>query len=312
MVLPVIFQLITMVILMLIGVVLYKKEYITKENAKGLSIILTRVAVPCNMIILLQREYTSQLFQEFILVCGCTFFVLIIISVLMFVVAKLLKFDLKNIGLFMSSGAYSNVIFMGQPLILAMYDETALIYCIAIMITSNIYLFTACSVFFSMGSDKKKSVFEMIKDVVSNLLFLSAILGIALFVFEISLPQPIYDALSFSAITTVCLSMIYIGTLLASANMKEVFRDKTVYIFSFLSLIVSPVLVKFVLGESGFNLVGGLALDVMIVLFGTPAAAALPSFVELYGGNEKRASEYVFISTLLSLITLPLMVYLLI
>lgn len=311
MVLPVVYQLITMIIIMCMGIVLYKRNNLNDDTAKGLSITLTRIAVPCNMIVLLQREFTTELFQGFILVCKSTLFMLIIISIILFFLAKLLKFDLKNTGLFMSGGAYSNVIFMGQPLILAMYGEEALFYCTAVMITSNIYLFTACSVFFAMGSDKKKTILEMIKDVVCNTIFLSAILGIGMFILNISLPQPVYDALSFCATTTVCLSMIYIGTLLASADIKEVFKDKTVYIFSLFSLIVTPILAKFILGESGLNMVSGLPLDVIVVLFGTPAAAALPSFAEMYGSNAKRASEYVFVSTILSLITLPLIVQIL-
>lgn len=309
---PVVYQLITMIIIMCIGIVLYKKEYINEDTAKGLSVVLTRVAVPCNMIVLLQREFSEELFLDFMLVCKNTLLVLIIVSVLFYFVAKMLKFDLKNIGLLMSCGSYSNVIFMGQPLILAMYGEDALFYCIAVMITSNIYLFTACSIFFSMGSDKNKTIFEMLKDVVCNIIFLSAIFGIGMFVLDISLPKPIYDALSFCATTTVCLSMIYIGTLLANANIKEVFKDKSVYIFSFFSLIITPMLAKLVLGENGFNLVEGLPLNVIVVLLGTPAAAALPSFAEMYGSNAKRASEYVFVSTILSLITLPLIVMFLI
>ena len=54
MAIPVIYQLITMVILMIIGVVLHKKNFLSLTNAKGLSIVLTRVAVPCNMVVLLQ------------------------------------------------------------------------------------------------------------------------------------------------------------------------------------------------------------------------------------------------------------------
>ena len=50
----------------------------------------------------------------------------------------------------------------------------------------------------------------------------------------------------------------------------------------------------------------GMALSILVVLMGTPAAAALPSFADLYGNDENRASEYAFVSTILSVITLPL------
>lgn len=46
-------QLFTMIILMLVGVILNKKKYLSENDAKELSVILVKVAVPANMIILL-------------------------------------------------------------------------------------------------------------------------------------------------------------------------------------------------------------------------------------------------------------------
>lgn len=178
----------------------------------------------------------------------------------------------KELGLFSGGGVYSNVIFMGQPLIMAMYGVEGLIFCVAVMFTCNVFLFTVCSVLFAMGSDLKKSALQMLKDAFINLICLSAIIGVFCFVNSISLPQPIFDVLQYSANTTVCLSMIYIGSLLAAANVREIFKDKKVYIFSFLTLIVMPIITKLICG----TFMSGMALSVLVVLMGTPAAAARP------------------------------------
>ncbi|WMI81039.1 AEC family transporter [Anaerotignum sp. MB30-C6] len=307
MAIPVVLQLLTMVILMIIGIILQKMKYLSTANAKGLSIVLTRVAVPCNMIILMQREYSTEIFMGFLKTCGVTFFVCCLGALMFFVIGKMKKMSLSQVGLFSGGGVYSNVIFMGQPLIMAMYGEEGLIFCVAVMFTCNVFLFTACSFLFGLGGENKKSFGRMMKEAFLNLICLSAIIGVFCFVNSIALPSPIYDALLFSANTTVCLSMLYIGTLLAAANVREIFKDKVVYLFSFLTLIVMPIMTKLVAGM----FLGGMALNVLVVLMGTPAAAALPSFAELYGNDEKRASEYVFVSTILSVITLPLVAELL-
>lgn len=302
MAIPVILQLLTMVILMVVGIVLHKKQYLSTANAKGLSIVLTRVAVPCNMVILMQREYSAEIFAGFLETCVVTFFICCIGALMFFAVGKIKKMDLKELGLFTGGGVYSNVIFMGQPLIMAMYGAEGLIFCVAVMFTCNVFLFTVCSVLFNLGGENKKSFGKMMKDAFLNLICFSAIIGVFCFVNSITLPAPIYDALLFSANTTVCLSMIYIGTLLAAANVREIFQDKVVYIFSFFTLIIMPIMTKII---AAFFL-RGMALNVLVVLMGTPAAAALPSFAELYGNDAKRASEYVFVSTILSVVTLPL------
>ena len=59
MALPVLYQLLTMILLMMVGVILNKKKMLSESNAKGLSIVLTRVAVPANMIVLMQRPYST-------------------------------------------------------------------------------------------------------------------------------------------------------------------------------------------------------------------------------------------------------------
>ena len=307
MALPVICQLITMVLLMAVGVILHRKQMLTESNAKGLSIVLTRVAVPANMIVLMQRPYSHEIFMGFLKTCGGTFLMCSLGAVLFFLIGKMMKMQFPELGLFSGGGVYSNVIFMGQPLIMAMYGEEGLIFCVAVMFTSNVFLFTVCSVLFAIGSGKRKTVGRMLREAFLNLICISAVIGVFCFVQEISLPAPIYDTLQFSANTTVCLSMIYIGSLLAAANVKEIFQDKKVYIFSFTTLLIIPLFTKLVAGW----FMDGIALSVLVVLMGTPAAAALPSFAEIYGNDEKRASEYVFVSTIFSVLTLPLVAELL-
>ena len=302
MAIPVIYQLITMVILMVVGILLYKKNFLSMANAKGLSIVLTRVAVPCNMVVLLQRDYSPEIFKGFLITCIATYVMCCIGAAMFFVVGKSMKLPPRQLGLFSGGGVYSNVIFMGQPLILAMYGAEGLIFCVAVMFTCNVFLFTACSVLFAMGSEYKKTAKQMFKEIVTSLICISAVVGVFCFVNSIRLPQPVFDVMQYSANTTVCLSMIYIGSLLAAANVREIFKDKIVYVFSFFTLVIMPIITKAICGV----FMDGMALSVLVVLMGTPAAAALPSFADQYGNDEKRASQYTFVSTILSVLTLPL------
>ncbi len=295
-------QLTTMVLLMIVGFILNKRKYLSEKEIKGLSIVLTKVAVPANMIVLLQREYSYEIWTGFLKTAFGTLFLCILGTLIFLAVGKCLKMDFPQLGLFAGGGVYSNVIFMGQPLVMAMFGAEGLIFCVAVMFACNVYLFTACSVLFSYQCGTAKPPKKLLKDAFFNLICFSAIIGIFCFVNSISLPQPIYQALNYASTTTVCLSMIVIGALLAVANVKEVLTDKAVYIFSFFTLVVMPVLTKLLMGF----FMDGVALGVMVILMGTPAAAALPSFAGGYGNDEKRASEYVFVSTTLSVITLPL------
>ena len=76
-------QLFTMIILMLVGVILNKKKYLSEND-----VIFVKVAVPANMIILLQRPYSHEIFVEFLKVCAGTLGVCFIATILFYVVGK--------------------------------------------------------------------------------------------------------------------------------------------------------------------------------------------------------------------------------
>ncbi|MFR1527017.1 AEC family transporter [Anaerotignum sp.] len=75
-----------------------------------------------------------------------------------------MKKTLSSATLFACCGAYSNIIFMGQPLIKALYGEKGLIFCVAVMFVSTLYLFTICSILLSLGTDKMKDSAKVLKD----------------------------------------------------------------------------------------------------------------------------------------------------
>lgn len=301
MVLSVVFQLITMVILMSFGYILRKRQYLSEAGVKGLSAVLTKVAVPALLITLMQREFSYSLLYEFGTACLATIIVSAIITIIFFAGGKLLKLDFPQLGLFSGCGAYSNFAFMGQPLILAMFGEAGMPYCVAVIFMGNVYFFTVCSVLFTYKCGKPRSKAKMAKDAIFNFVTISALIGFLLFVFSISLPSPILNALQAASNTTTALSMIIIGSLLATAHIKEVLKDKLIYVFCFLCLVVTPIITKLVLSP----FLDGMMLSVIVILMATPAAAALPAFVEGYGNDGQKASEIVFFSTLLSVFTLP-------
>ncbi|MFI3174163.1 MAG: AEC family transporter [Bacillota bacterium] len=300
-------QLSSMILLMVAGILLYKFKYLSDASARGLSVTLTRVAVPCNMVMLMQRPYDAEQWIDFLKLSASVFIILTICAGIFYLVGKSIKLTLSQHGIFIVGGVYSNVIFMGQPLIIAMYGDAALFYCVAIMISCNMYLITVCKIFFAMGSEVKKTAKDVAKEFFTNNMFIAAVIGIVLYLTEITIIPQIANAMQYAATTTLCISMLYIGTLLASADLKSVFKDKSVYVLCFFTLLVMPVVAKY----AGGFILSGLPHSVFIVLCGTPVAAALPSFAEMYGCDPKRASEYVFVSTVLSLFTLPLIVHVL-
>ncbi len=131
--------------------------------------------------------------------------------------------------------------------------------------------------------------------------------------FSIKLPVFLSKSLGGLGDTTIYLSMLYIGAMLASMNWKKAIASGQAYLLSFNKLILVPVLslglylimfrlFSFKLDEP--------AASVIILESAMPCMANIVVLAKIYGADDKQATENVFISTILSIISLPVIYYL--
>lgn len=146
-----------------------------------------------------------------------------------------------------------------------------------------------------------------IKDVL-NTGVIAAIIALIIFLFGINVPGVVQEVLSMIGEITIPLSMILIGSSLALIPLKYVFSDIKIYLISFIKLIVMPAITYFIatLFTSDSFLIAQLTIATAL-----PAGSMIVMLTTQYKGNVKTASVGVFITTVLSVITIPLMVYLL-
>nr|WP_275579425.1 AEC family transporter [Halanaerobacter jeridensis] len=138
-------------------------------------------------------------------------------------------------------------------------------------------------------------------------------IGFLIFLFSIELPSAISHTFEMLGETTTPLAMIVVGNVLAQVTIKDIFSNLKLWLVTAIRLILLPLIVLGILeGLSilipAFNLSATL-LGVVIVLTGMPAAANTAIFAQEFGGDEALASEAVFLTTLLSVLTIPLIVY---
>jgi len=106
------------------------------------------------------------------------------------------------------------------------------------------------------------------------------------------------------------LSMLVIGMRLTEVKFKDIFKDKAMLLAHGMKLIALPALLFFALRLiclTGFIEPNGLVLTVIFILFAMPSAANTVMMAELFDGDSVYASVGVTVSTVLSLITIPLL-----
>ena len=233
---------------------------------------------------------------------------------------------------------YSNLGFMGIPIISTIYGGEYVLHVSIFMMTFNLSLFsygvyllskddaknkptvpasnserlsaknTAAAAVSEVqaaapeNSGSQKSTGFSVKKLLSPGI-LSAFLAIGIYLLDIRLPQHAVSLFSTVGTTTTPLAMIVIGSTLAGVKFSTVFTDKELYLFSFLKLLVLPMITFFVLR---FFIKDRTLLEISTILSGCPIAGNVSMLCMEYNRDVTLVSKGICISTLLSMISIPI------
>jgi predicted permease len=287
--------------MILIGVYTSKKNIITKEINKKLSELLLNVTLPFLIIISFQFEYSKEILNEVIKI----FIISLIFHIFCAIISKFIykKFKKSTYRILSFVTVFSNCAFMGYPIVKSVYPETGIIYASMYVVVFNIFLWSYGIILFTGKKDS-----STIKLAILNPGIISIVIGLALYIFSIKLPTPIYDALDMVGSMTTPMSMLITGAILADSNIKDIFKNAYIYLIIALRLVVLPLLLFAVLY---FLNIRGPSINVIIIVSAMPAAAATVIYSEKYDADSYLASKIVTVSTAISIITLPLIIFLL-
>lgn len=196
---------------------------------------------------------------------------------------------------------------MGFPIVLSILGQEALFFSVlgaGLIFEIVAWTYATYIIGRKTGMDFKEN---LIKNIFLSPGILSIIIGFILFIFSITIPEPINSTMRLLSQATSPLAMIVVGIILSRSNIKECVTSGKLYIISIFKLLVFPLLIFLVLKVLGFT---GMEIIIPTVMLSMPTAAYVAMFSANVGNDANLASQIVFISSLLSLITIPIMVFL--
>lgn len=296
-------RLLALGILIATGYFLTRKKIMPDTFPKVLVDFIVKVVIPLFAIVALQVDFSKEMLINGGLVFICTLSVFAVGITIGFITAPLFKVDRIKRGMWIYTCIFSNSIFMGFPVLQAVFGDEVLFYMTILNIACNIVQFTLGIYIVSYYGGAEKAKID-IKNLILTPLNISIIIGLILFVTQIKLPTALMTAGEMLTGTMTPLALVYIGTMLAQNNFKEILGDKDVYILSAIRLIIMPLAAYLLLSIFVKN---QMVLGAVVIAIGAmPAPAMGALFVGQYGGDTKFASKLVFLSTLLCGITVPI------
>ncbi len=293
-------NMIVLCVCMFFGFIAYKARILDDITNAGLSRILLTISLPCTIIISMQKPFTSELLAEGLIALFSFGVVVLFGAFFGHILAKFLKVGITDSGVWVTSLMLPNTVYMGYPIIQAVFGGEALFYASMAVVLFNVFAFSLGIKFITAGN-KAENV--SLKALLTNKAILATILGLIMFLFSIKLPSPIYNGISLVGSTTTPISMLIIGSLLARGKVSEIFSDWKIYVLTAAKLIVLPIITFFVFRNFIKN---ETLLGIIVILSAMPVATIVAIFAKQYEVNAELASKIVFISTILCVFTIPL------
>ena len=298
-------QLIIFGVLMLVGASASWLKLITDDGKDLLARIIIDITLPFLILSTFVRlDSNPALLWNGFLVFGFAFVNLAFLFFLGTASSRLQKLNPADRTVHTLHSMFGNIVFLGFPLFDALFPGgTGVFYAACYQLASNTITFTYG--IYRLSSGTQKSGLKSLINVNTG----GLLLGFTIMVSGLKLPTPVVDAFSGLGKSTSPLSMVYIGALLAGIGVKDAFRTLSIYVLSLNKLIITPI----VLGIAYFFLNKTLNLNLSVEAFvvlvmqaSMPAQTIVVVMSRRYGGNYKLAAGNLFITTILSIVTLPL------
>jgi predicted permease len=305
-------QISALFMLMAVGFAAGRLKILESIAIRGISALIIKATLPALILVSLQKPFSQELLGEsFQTLLVATLFYAGII-VLSLVAVRLLGTPEKKSGILAFSLSFSNAAFIGFPVVTSILGPSALFLTSIHNILFNLLAFSAGIIIVAAGSGRKKSAasfsfFPAIKKAL-NINVISSIAGFIFFVSSIKIPQLIALPLEMLGGLTTPLAMIVTGAMLSRTGIATVLGDWRLYVVSLFRLALWPLLTALVLNLCGIH---GTLYAITVIIAAMPAASNTSLIAEVYGGDTDTASSIVFMTTLLSVFSIPLLAVLL-
>lgn len=296
-------QIVQLFLMIFMGYLIVKTGLVRDDDSKVLSKIILYLIVPCVIINAFQVDYTTDTVKGLLIAFAASVMTQVILLVVISVAGRRLHLNEVEVA----SVYYSNSGNLIVPIVTFILGQEWVLYGCVFMSVQLVFLWTHCKKIIS-----REASYDW-KKIILNINMISIFIGVILFFTGIRLPEIIGNTLASVGTMIGPASMIVTGMLFAGMNLKQIFANKRVYFITFLRLIAVPLIALVLIKLSNlasFSADGNKIMLIVFLAIITPSASTVTQMCQVYGNDSKYASAINVMTTLLSIITMPVMVML--
>jgi len=249
--------------------------------------------------------YTNELNMDYFYIVLFCLILTVILLIVVWITSLFMKATRPQLsamilgGVFMNSGNY------GAPVVLFAFGAVGFEYAVIMMVFQSLLMNTVGIFFASLGGKETTTLKQSFQRVVRMPLVHAAILGVGLQVFAISMPKPLMQGIGLIADASIPTVMLVLGMQLAAISRKRV-AYRYVSAVTFIRMVMSPLIAVAILY---FMPINDLLKAVIILQSAMPAAANTTMFALQFDTEPDLVSFTTFITTIISILTIPIVLY---
>ena len=297
---------ITLFALVVVGYVAGKIGYLGGDFDRQLSRLVINITCPA---LILSSAMTGELpdrrfILPLLLISVVTYVVLAVVA---FVLPRYLTKRRDDEGAIGFALMFGNVGFMGYPVVASIFGHEAVFYAAVLNVVNTFAVFTIGTVLITGKSDVESQRFE--KKVLYSTPMLAAYLTMLIVALEIdNIPAYVSQPLTMLGNITVPAALLIVGSSMSNLPLRAMLGNRTVYATTLFRLLLLPVAVYYMTLALGFS---PFVVNINTVVIAMPVATYGTILCLKYGRDTTMITEVTFITTLLSMLTIPALVMLL-
>lgn len=295
---------ITLFMIVGVGYAAKMLKWMNEDFDKALSKIIINLSLPGMILGSVLTADELPPFEDIMitLVMSCLSFAVVIL--LAYIVTAIMRISWRNRGVFKFMLCFGNVGFIGFPVLSAIYGPDALIYATVFNLPFNFLVFSIGAWFLTQDSVNGAKVAISWRTFVSPVM-VSCMIAIVLVLLDVHSVPVLGDSLNTLGSLTTPAALLIIGSSLANMPVKQLVGGPRLWIASVFRLLIIPIMTW---GIFHFFITNPLLLGVIVVISGMPVATNGTMLCYQYGGNSRTMAQGTFVTTVLSLASIPVLV----
>lgn len=285
-----------------VGFICDKVGLYTEKTARASNDLLFYIVTPC---VIINSFFTTEFTPE----SAKSLLTALLGGVITHTVGILLtvpffrKKDDPNNAVFKFASVYGNMGYMALPLAQAVLGDEGVFFCSAGVVVFQLFCFTHGAYVMTAGSKAEKAD---LKRLIINPGVIGVAVGLPFFLLRVNMPELLTRPVSLLGSLNTPLAMLMLGTYMANAGLKTIFKNKKQYLSTFIKIIAVPSIVLCIVKFTG--LMSGALLTACVIQASAPSANNTVMFAAKYGKDTGTASKAVAFANFASVLTMPVMI----